>query len=127
MAITWDHEEIRPIAQTKRILGASREEVDSRFFAIVTDLVGAPNELVDESGNVLRHTRSTGSPRGRRTVPRTPRSASRAPSLPAALLDAARHIANSHDVEHGASITAAQLATRMGVALPVATAALAQC
>ncbi|MFD9422342.1 MULTISPECIES: DUF2637 domain-containing protein [unclassified Streptomyces] len=48
------------------------------------------------------------------------------PSLPAALLDAARRIADTHDAEHGASITAAQLATRMGVALPVATAALAQ-
>lgn len=48
------------------------------------------------------------------------------PSLPAALLDAARHIANTHDTEHGAPITAAQLAMRMGVALPVATAALAQ-
>lgn len=48
------------------------------------------------------------------------------PSLPAALLDAARHIADTHDTEHGAPITAAQLATRMGVALPVATAALAQ-
>ncbi|MET7528475.1 DUF2637 domain-containing protein [Streptomyces goshikiensis] len=48
------------------------------------------------------------------------------PSLPAVLLDAARHIADTHDTEHGASITAAQLATRMGVALPVATAALAQ-
>ncbi|APU39281.1 DUF2637 domain-containing protein [Streptomyces sp. TN58] len=48
------------------------------------------------------------------------------PSLPAALLDAARHIADNHDADHGASITAAQLATRMGVALPVATAALAQ-
>lgn len=48
------------------------------------------------------------------------------PSLPAALLDAARRIADTHDADHGASITAAQLATRMGVALPVATAALAQ-
>ncbi|WP_079406603.1 DUF2637 domain-containing protein [Streptomyces sp. 3211] len=48
------------------------------------------------------------------------------PSLPAALLDAARHIADNHDAEHGAPITAAQLAMRMGVALPVATAALAQ-
>ncbi|MFE3995812.1 hypothetical protein ACFXPW_29550 [Streptomyces goshikiensis] len=47
-------------------------------------------------------------------------------SLPAALLDAARHIADSHNAEHGAPITAAQLAMRMGVALPVATAALAQ-
>ncbi|MGW2269604.1 DUF2637 domain-containing protein [Streptomyces yangpuensis] len=48
------------------------------------------------------------------------------PSLPAALLDAARRIADNHDAEHGAPITAAQLAMRMGVALPVATAALAQ-
>ncbi|MFB0627548.1 DUF2637 domain-containing protein [Streptomyces sp. AB3(2024)] len=47
-------------------------------------------------------------------------------SLPAALLDAARHIADTHDTEHGAPITATQLATRMGVALPVSTAALAQ-
>ncbi|MFI5981104.1 DUF2637 domain-containing protein [Streptomyces sp. NPDC051555] len=48
------------------------------------------------------------------------------PSLPPALLDAARRIADTHDTEHGAPITVAQLATRMGVALPVATAALAQ-
>ncbi|MFJ5025816.1 DUF2637 domain-containing protein [Streptomyces goshikiensis] len=48
------------------------------------------------------------------------------PSLPAVLLDAAQRIADTHDAEHGASITAGQLATRMGVALPVATAALAQ-
>ncbi|MFE2284234.1 DUF2637 domain-containing protein [Streptomyces sp. NPDC059443] len=47
------------------------------------------------------------------------------PSLPAALLDAARHITDNHDAEHGAPITAAQLAMRMGVALPVATAVLA--
>lgn len=48
------------------------------------------------------------------------------PALPAALLNAARRIAHTHHAEHGAPITAAQLATRMGVALPVATAALAQ-
>ncbi|MFE7752629.1 DUF2637 domain-containing protein [Streptomyces sp. NPDC057428] len=48
------------------------------------------------------------------------------PSLPAALLVAARHIADTHHAEHEAPITAAQLATRMGVALPVATTALAQ-
>ncbi|MFF1558548.1 DUF2637 domain-containing protein [Streptomyces sp. NPDC058279] len=48
------------------------------------------------------------------------------PALPAALLNAARHIADTHDTEHRAPITATQLATRMGVALPVATAALAQ-
>ncbi|MEV7103927.1 DUF2637 domain-containing protein [Streptomyces atroolivaceus] len=48
------------------------------------------------------------------------------PALPAALLDAARRIADTHRAEHEAPITAAQLGTRMGVALPVATAALAQ-
>ncbi|SHN14611.1 DUF2637 domain-containing protein [Actinacidiphila paucisporea] len=48
------------------------------------------------------------------------------PALPAALLDAARRIADTHHAEHGQPITAAQLRIRMGVALPVATAALAQ-
>ncbi|MFD1658219.1 DUF2637 domain-containing protein [Streptomyces caeni] len=48
------------------------------------------------------------------------------PTLPAALLDAARRIADTHRTEHGTPITAAHLGTRMGVALPVATAALAQ-
>lgn len=47
-------------------------------------------------------------------------------ALPAALLNAARRIADTHHTEHGQPITAAQLKTRMGVALPVATAALAQ-
>lgn len=59
VVITWDHQDIRPIAQTERILDASREEVDSRFFAIVTDLIGPPTELIDESGDVAWHTRST--------------------------------------------------------------------
>ncbi|MFI9213915.1 hypothetical protein ACIGW7_38010 [Streptomyces sp. NPDC053253] len=48
------------------------------------------------------------------------------PALPAALLDAARRIADTHRAEHGTPITAAHLGTRMGIALPVATAALAQ-
>ncbi|MEU3187726.1 hypothetical protein ABZ707_26525 [Streptomyces sp. NPDC006923] len=48
------------------------------------------------------------------------------PALPAALLNAARRIADTHHAEHGQPITAAQLGTRMGVALPIATAALAQ-
>ncbi|MES9504855.1 DUF2637 domain-containing protein [Streptomyces sp. NPDC000609] len=48
------------------------------------------------------------------------------PALPAALLDADRRIADTHRAEHGTPITAAHLGTRMGIALPVATAALAQ-
>lgn len=56
---------------------------------------------------------------------KTPRPAS-GPALPVALLDAARRIAATHHAEHGTPITAAHLGARMGVALPVATAALAQ-
>ncbi|MFH9617709.1 DUF2637 domain-containing protein [Streptomyces pratensis] len=48
------------------------------------------------------------------------------PALPAALLDAARRISDTHHAEHGTPITAAHLGTRMGIALPVATTALAQ-
>ncbi|WP_269820615.1 MULTISPECIES: hypothetical protein [Actinomycetes] len=42
------------------------------------------------------------------------------------MLDAARRISDTHRAEHGTPITAAHLGTRMGIALPVATAALAQ-
>ncbi|KIE28164.1 SpdA protein [Streptomyces sp. MUSC 125] len=58
-------------------------------------------------------------------VAKAPATGSRA-TLPAALLSAARRIADTHHAEHGTPVTAAQLATRMGVALPVATAAIAQ-
>ncbi|MFE4537422.1 DUF2637 domain-containing protein [Streptomyces scopuliridis] len=58
-------------------------------------------------------------------VAKTPRPVS-APALPVALIDSARRIADTHHAEHGTPITAAHLGTRMGVALPVATAALAQ-
>ncbi|WP_416482433.1 SpdA protein [Streptomyces sp. CL12] len=59
------------------------------------------------------------------TGAKTARPAS-SPALPAALLDAARRISDTHRAEHGTPITAAHLGTRMGIALPVATAALAQ-
>ncbi|MFE2844874.1 DUF2637 domain-containing protein [Streptomyces scopuliridis] len=58
-------------------------------------------------------------------VAKTARPAS-GPALPVALLDAARRIADTHRAEYGTPITAAHLGTRMGVALPVATAALTQ-
>ncbi|MEU5633887.1 SpdA protein [Streptomyces rishiriensis] len=58
-------------------------------------------------------------------VAKTTRPAS-GPVLPAALLDAARRIVDTHRAEHGTAITAAHLGTRMGIALPVATPALAQ-
>ncbi|MFF7973305.1 putative T7SS-secreted protein [Streptomyces sp. NPDC007905] len=61
ITLTWDHEGLYPLAQTERIIAADapQDEIDSRFFAIVTDLVGTPSELVDEHGDIAWHTRST--------------------------------------------------------------------
>ncbi len=54
------------VAQTEHTANPelSPEEVDRRFYAIVTDLVGAPAELVDEAGQVAWQGRTTvwGSP-----------------------------------------------------------------
>ncbi|WP_354671470.1 hypothetical protein [Streptomyces sp. SRF1] len=46
--------------------------------------------------------------------------------MPAPLRNAARTIADTYQAEHGEPITAAQLRTRLGIALPLATAAHAQ-
>ncbi|WP_381554275.1 putative T7SS-secreted protein [Streptomyces eurythermus] len=61
ITLTWDHQGLRPLAQTERITAAEapQQEIDSRFFAIITDLVGTPTELVDEQGEIAWHTRST--------------------------------------------------------------------
>ncbi|MFF5854835.1 putative T7SS-secreted protein [Streptomyces sp. NPDC012751] len=61
VTLTWDHQGLRPLAQTERISAseAPQQEIDSRFFAIVTDLVGTPSELIDEQGDIAWHTRST--------------------------------------------------------------------
>jgi RHS repeat-associated protein len=58
VTVTWEHEGHQPIAQHER-RSMTQEEFDSRFFAIVTDLVGTPTELVDETGAVAWHTQST--------------------------------------------------------------------
>ncbi|MFH8895046.1 DUF6531 domain-containing protein [Streptomyces coeruleorubidus] len=59
VAVTWDYDGARPLTQTERLLTASREEIDTRFFAIVTNLAGAPTELVGEDGHVAWQARST--------------------------------------------------------------------
>ncbi|MFE4251643.1 putative T7SS-secreted protein [Streptomyces sp. NPDC056910] len=61
VTLTWDHRGLHPVAQTERITAsdAPQEDTDSRFFAIVTDLVGTPRELVDEHGDIAWRTRST--------------------------------------------------------------------
>ncbi|MFF3329103.1 putative T7SS-secreted protein [Streptomyces sp. NPDC002888] len=61
VTLTWDHRGLHPVAQTERITTADapQDEIDSRFFSIVTDLVGTPTELLDEQGDLAWRTRST--------------------------------------------------------------------
>ncbi|MFF1732780.1 DUF6531 domain-containing protein [Streptomyces sp. NPDC058247] len=61
VTLTWDYEGYRPISQLERRLtpDAAQPDMDSRFFAIVTDLVGTPTELVDEQGEIAWYKRST--------------------------------------------------------------------
>jgi RHS repeat-associated protein len=59
--MTWDRDGIRPVSQVERrtMANAPQHVVDQRFFAIVTDLIGTPTELVDESGGIAWHARRT--------------------------------------------------------------------
>ncbi|MGW7453518.1 RHS repeat-associated core domain-containing protein [Streptomyces sp. NPDC054787] len=61
VAVTWDHRGDVPLAQTERILTADnrQEEINRRFFAIATDLIGTPTELIDESGDIAWRSRAT--------------------------------------------------------------------
>ncbi|WP_327135419.1 HNH/endonuclease VII fold putative polymorphic toxin [Streptomyces sp. NBC_01343] len=59
VTLTWDHDGLQPLAQTERLADADGREIDSRFFGIVTDLVGTPTELVDEAGEIAWRMRST--------------------------------------------------------------------
>ncbi|MFB7274655.1 DUF6531 domain-containing protein, partial [Streptomyces sp. NPDC056244] len=60
VALTWDHRGRTPLAQTERRLdAATQREIDARFLAIATDLVGTPSELVDDTGRIAWHTRTT--------------------------------------------------------------------
>ncbi|MET7792109.1 RHS repeat-associated core domain-containing protein, partial [Streptomyces sp900116325] len=61
VTLTWDYDGFRPLTQTERVYSpdATQDIVDERFFAIFTDLVGTPTELIDESGAFSWRTRST--------------------------------------------------------------------
>ncbi|MFI0905802.1 RHS repeat-associated core domain-containing protein [Streptomyces sioyaensis] len=62
ITLTWDYDGQGPIAQSEHKSPAGtapQEEIDRRFYAIVTDLVGAPRELVDEAGDIAWRARST--------------------------------------------------------------------
>ncbi|MFE0132444.1 DUF6531 domain-containing protein [Streptomyces sp. NPDC059037] len=61
VTLTWDHHGQTPISQTERvrISGDYQQEIDNRFFAIVTDLVGTPTELIDETGDIAWRCRAS--------------------------------------------------------------------
>ncbi|WP_406477012.1 putative T7SS-secreted protein [Streptomyces platensis] len=63
VTLTWDHQGLRPLAQAERktalMTSESQQVVDQRFFAIVTDLIGTPTELVSGDGAIAWRTRST--------------------------------------------------------------------
>ncbi|RCG20732.1 RHS repeat protein [Streptomyces diacarni] len=60
VTLTWNHAGFTPLTQTERLTAeATQQEIDSRFYAIVTDLVGTPTELVSETGEIAWRTRST--------------------------------------------------------------------
>ncbi|MDX3231404.1 putative T7SS-secreted protein [Streptomyces sp. ME19-01-6] len=57
--LTWEHDGFRPLTQTERITDpTTQRETDRRFFAIVTDVVGTPTELIDETGDIAWQTRT---------------------------------------------------------------------
>jgi RHS repeat-associated protein len=56
--MSWDYRGLHPLAQTETITTpvtapTSQEQIDRRFFAIVTDLVGSPTELVDATTGTI--------------------------------------------------------------------------
>ncbi|WP_165956250.1 DUF6531 domain-containing protein [Streptomyces hainanensis] len=68
--LTWERDGTVPLAQRERrrvSAEAPQDVVDQRFFAIVSDLIGTPTELVDEAGETVWRAEATlwGLTRGR--------------------------------------------------------------
>ncbi|MEU6774795.1 RHS repeat-associated core domain-containing protein [Streptomyces sp. NPDC046759] len=59
ITLVWDYAGLRPLAQRESKAGLTQEETDRRFFAIVTELSGAPAELVAPDGSLAWRGRST--------------------------------------------------------------------
>ncbi|MFF1717437.1 DUF6531 domain-containing protein [Streptomyces sp. NPDC058268] len=61
ITLTWDHDGLAPLSQTetKSLAHAPQQVIDQRFFAIVTDQIGTPTELVDEDGHIAWRARAT--------------------------------------------------------------------
>ncbi len=59
--ITWDYEPgtFIPLTQSERWRRAPQDKVDDRFYAIVTDLAGAPAELTADDGTLAGYQQRT--------------------------------------------------------------------
>jgi RHS repeat-associated protein len=61
--ITWDYRPgtFTPLAQAEHSgsTDASQDQVDQRFYAIITDLIGSPSELVDQAGDLAGYQQHT--------------------------------------------------------------------
>jgi RHS repeat-associated protein len=59
--LSWDRDGMRPVTQTERttLADAPEEIIAQRFFAIVTDPVGAPTELVTDTGEIAWRAHAT--------------------------------------------------------------------
>jgi RHS repeat-associated protein len=57
----WERDRFSPVTQVERVPVRDRPQdwVDERFYSIVTDLVGAPAELVDDQGALAWRARTT--------------------------------------------------------------------
>ncbi len=57
----WEPDSFRPLTQTERtpLRDAPQEWVDEQFYAIVTDLVGTPTEMLNPDGNLAWHPSTT--------------------------------------------------------------------
>jgi RHS repeat-associated protein len=60
---TWDYAPgtFTPLAQAERtgLHDAAQDEIDQRFYAIITDLIGTPSELIGPGGDLAGHQRHT--------------------------------------------------------------------
>ncbi|MGP3968015.1 DUF6531 domain-containing protein [Streptomyces sp. 6N223] len=58
--LTWNYDGLHPVTQVEGTSrDASQSEIDRRFYAIVTDLVGTPTELFDDTGAIVWQERTT--------------------------------------------------------------------
>ncbi|WP_255311172.1 RHS repeat-associated core domain-containing protein [Streptomyces viridosporus] len=58
--LVWDYAGLYPFAQREtKHQGDDQQDIDRRFFAIVTDLTGSPNYMISPGGSVAWRARST--------------------------------------------------------------------